>query len=85
MRSTNGRGKQEDVQKLKVTIRLKTRFDRRDENVNMEVVSEHEILTKMGNEFQDIYQIREVKIKVNTGENVNAQQTHKSHQAGGEH
>lgn len=77
-------GENRKMQKPKVTIRLKTRFDRGDENVNTEVVSEHEILTKMGNEFQDIYQIREVKIKVNTGENVNAQQTHKSHHAGGE-
>lgn len=80
-----GRGKQEDVQRLKVTIRLKTRFNKRDENVNTEVVSKHEMLTKMGNEFQNIQRITEVKIKVNTGENVNAQQTPKSHQEGGQH
>lgn len=45
VRSTNGMGKQENVQRLKVMIRLKTRFNRRDENMNMEVVSEHEMLT----------------------------------------
>lgn len=54
---------QEDIQRLKVTIRIKPMFTRRDENVKslMKVFREHEMLEKIGSEFQDVSWMTEDK------------------------